>query len=484
MLAPLAVAFALQGAIPSDIKVLDAFGRDVTQRGITLLDWEGQIANPAIKLSLDLPKNLAYPAQVYLSGTNSRVHFDRSDADDRAGIGKRILLSAAGPANFHIAMFPDRDGKNEAHSLMVQVFSAGREVARQFMPIRVTDQDQPDLKGFYPIHLDFSQDRTNFTSRKEVVTVLKQAADDWAYFMLDMGQDTVPIGDESTPIWNPDGFVTQRPNVNRTAYRGYMMYITGIQHDEMRAGGSPSLVGKPQTVKGKATTLRRSGTVEFETRGNWNQLGWFLTMGDEDWWYSGSLRNEQQDLYSIALHEMGHALCFQEKYPVYGAAQKSSFDDPRLVRYLGFAPKIDASEHLVNTIDPVSLYGGYGCEYLAKMKARRWLLTKSHLLCLQAIGYRVRQTAAFDNLAIAATTKKELRVGEKVDFTIPIKGGIPGFEFKITEGSLPQGLTLDSFTGRITGTPAVAAQSQTTFTIQDSDPTTGPGPAKLELIVR
>ena len=228
MLAPIAAALlSVQAAIPSDIRVLDAFGRDVTQRGITLLDWEGQIANPAIKLSLQLPKSLTFPAQVYLSGTSSRIHFDRSDSEDRTGIGKRITLLAAKSPEFHIAIFPDRDAMDEAHELLIQVFAGGKEVARQMMPVAIIDQDQPSANGGYPLHLDFSEDRTGFTSRNEVSAVLKQAASDWAYFMLDNGQDTVPVGAESTPIWNPDGFVTQRPHVNTRAYNGYMMYICG-----------------------------------------------------------------------------------------------------------------------------------------------------------------------------------------------------------------------------------------------------------------
>jgi hypothetical protein len=470
---------------PLPFQILDGFGRDVTSRGITLLDWEGQLANPAIKMSVAVPQELKYPAQIYLSGTSSRIHFDRSEAEDRTGIGKRIILNAAPakPSEFYISMFPDRDGVDEGHALMVQIFSGGREVARTLMPVKVIDQDKPGTRGSYPIHLDLSEDRTNFTQSKHVRDVIVQAAEDWAYFMLDIGQDTVPAGAEKSPIWNPDGFVTQRSNVNKRAYNGYLMYVTGIQHDEMRAGGSPSLVGMPQTVKGQPTTLRRSGTVEFETRGNWNQLGWFLTRGDEDWWYSGSLRNEQQDLYSIALHEMGHALCFEQTYPVFGKARKSSLDDPRLVRYLGFAPKIDASEHLINVIDPVSLYGGYGCEYFAKMKARRWLITKSHLLCLQAIGYRVRKTAAFDELSVS-DAKHEVRSGSSFDFAMPIRGGVPGYTFAVTEGSLPEGLRLDSFTGTVRGTSTQVGSKVVKVTVDDCDPTTPAVTASLELIVR
>jgi hypothetical protein len=35
--------------------VTDSFGRDLNQRGITLVDWEGYMANPAIRLKIQAP---------------------------------------------------------------------------------------------------------------------------------------------------------------------------------------------------------------------------------------------------------------------------------------------------------------------------------------------------------------------------------------------------------------------------------------------
>ena len=41
--------------------VKDIFGRKLNSRGITLVDWDGHLANPAIELRLVPPWNAGYP---------------------------------------------------------------------------------------------------------------------------------------------------------------------------------------------------------------------------------------------------------------------------------------------------------------------------------------------------------------------------------------------------------------------------------------
>lgn len=283
----------------------------------------------------------------------------------------------------------------------------------------------------------------------------------------------MPKGDETIPIWGPDGFVQTRNITNRQPYRGYLMYICGIHHEELRAGGSPSLTGKPQTRRGQELPIRRSGTVEFEIQGNWNQLGWFLDHSDQAWWYTGSLRGEQADLYSIAVHEMGHALAFQSMYPAIARAKREGgLAGDALKAYLGKSPIIDGSDHFEGTVDPVSKYGAFGMEYRGDMKTRRWLITKAHLMCMEAVGYKLRKTAAFLPFTAAAPSKLTARVGQPLQTGASATGGVPTYFFRVTSGALPEGVHLNSFTGQFYGRATRAGDYPLTLQVDDSDPTT------------
>ncbi|HEY0866543.1 MAG TPA: hypothetical protein VGE01_04165 [Fimbriimonas sp.] len=466
------------------LHVMDGWGRTVDERGVTLVDWEGHLANPAIKLKVLLPKDAPFPADVYLHGTSSRLHFNRYNGDDRSGVGRTIKLAQpTDSVEFWMSIFPDRDSKDEAHELVVQLFGPDRrERTRMRVPVRVVDQDPPRWKPLYDIVLEYRHDKTGFFRDREVRRVLRQAADDWGFF-IDQKTDAVAAGSEPTELWNPDGFKSTFAVRNPRPYRGFLLYVTGLVHEENRAGGSPSLIGRPHTLGGAILPIRRSGSVEFDVTGNWNRLGWFLTRGDEDWWVSGQLRGEPSDLYSIALHEMGHALAFESTYPAVGRARAGEgLTSPALKAYHGFTPTFDPSHHFVSLIDPVSRYGGFGREYDGDMKARRWLLTKSHLLCLEAVGYRIRRTSAFDPLRVAA---KPLvwKHGENAAGRVKADGGVPDYRFLVIQGALPEGAELDSFTGELSGRPTETGIFEPLVEVDDNDPTTPPQRTALSIRV-
>ncbi len=48
--------------------------------------------------------------------------------------------------------------------------------------------------------------------------------------------------------------------------------------------------------------------------GNLNTLGWNASLSDEEWWKATNVSSVQNDLYSIALREIGHALVFNPAY--------------------------------------------------------------------------------------------------------------------------------------------------------------------------
>ena len=61
------------------------------------------------------------------------------------------------------------------------------------------------------------------------------------------------------------------------------------------------------------------------------------------------------------------------------------------------------------------------------------------------------------------------RVGTSYADIVHITGGIPSYRFRVTEGTLPPGLSLNSFNGEITGSPTLAGHYVFTITVNDHD---------------
>jgi hypothetical protein len=75
---------------------------------------------------------------------------------------------------------------------------------------------------------------------------------------------------------------------------------------------------------------------------------------------------------------------------------------------------------------------------------------------------------AMQNSALPSPT-----VGQQYSATVPATGGIAPYTWSVSSGSLPAGLTLDSATGTVSGTPTSPGSS--TFTIQAADSSSAPG---------
>jgi len=63
-----------------------------------------------------------------------------------------------------------------------------------------------------------------------------------------------------------------------------------------------------------------------------------------------------------------------------------------------------------------------------------------------------------------------VRTGEAIGATIAASGGIPEYDFRVVRGGLPDGVTLDSFTGRLIGAPTRPGRFRCTIEVRDSDP--------------
>jgi hypothetical protein len=157
-----------------------------------------------------------------------------------------------------------------------------------------------------------------------------------------------------------------------------------------------------QRSNGMALTIKRSGGFEAEIIGNYNTLGWLFLTNDNDWLVTGNLGNETNDFYSIAHHEIGHALMFNPAHPGFNTAKTAgSFRSAAVTNYYGRPVVIDSFDHLDGNIDPESGQGVFGYEYYGSIPRKRWLITKLDLLCAQEVGYGLRNSSALAPLALS-----------------------------------------------------------------------------------
>ena len=467
------------------LMVFDLFGRTVNLHGIVLVDWDGYLANPAIKFYLLPPPDATFPAKAVVTANDPRLHFDLQSTTGADGPRKEIVWQKREKIPVHISIFPDRDGDDEAHQLSIDFTDASGNRERLNLPLRVIDQDRPQAEEFQ-ITVDFSQDRTGFFTDENKRATVIQAARDWAHFFADMQLRSVPPGSEKTLIWEPDGFKKASQVVNAAEYTGYLLYAYGIRNDlqssdfpisaiwkslkrdpaarNIRSGGEPSPFGGFQIAGGNTKPIHRSGGVEVEVQGNYNTLGWLVTLADRDWWQATNHGDVKTDLYSIVHHEIGHALIFNPNNSL--VKRGATIDDPRVRAYLGSLPVVSQSDHLEGVIDPESWHGAFGNEYHGKMPRGRWLITKLDLLCAEAIGYELRPTSALMPLSLTAGDLPQAKVATPYSARPQASGGIPFYGWDVVE-PLPAGLSLNLFTGEISGVPLRPGVSEFSVRVRD-----------------
>lgn len=479
-----AVAVLPQSSSDPPMVLRDRFGRDLRQRGVTLVDWEGHIANPAVQLTLELHERVNLPARVVLRANGCRLMFDLFSEVGPDGPTKTLLYPRDKRASsFLIAIFPDRDGADEEYTLEAELTTGMGERRTHSWPIHVRDQDRPGTGG-YPILLDYRHDRTGFFDDPKVRRILETAVHDWAYFFDDQRFAPVLAGTETAFIHDPATFARGWRVVNEQDYTGFLLFAQGIRGPDRRSGGRASDTGGLQVRDVKPTGLRRSGTVISEVTGNWNGLGWSLEEGDDRWWVSSCHAREPHDYYSIVRHEVGHCLLYHKVHPAFARLIRDGrIRHPLIEQYLGMAPRINESEHLYDTVDPVSRVGAFGNEYGGDMPRKRWLITKVDLLMLQAVGYRLRSTTPLQPLAVPQRYSLQARIGQSCQTTLPVSGGVPDYCFRTVIGTLPDGITLNEFTGALTGVPQKSGSYKAVIEIADQDPTLRPRRLRLQITV-
>ena len=455
-----------------DVMVRDIFGRVVNETGIVLVDWEGQIANPAMKYSVELPGWSAT-----LSATEPRLYFDLPSSVSANGPSKTLVPDESTQTiEFSISIFPDRDTVDESHVLNIRYLDAFGRVRDTTIDVRVIDQDV-DRPLEFNIIADFRHDETGFFDDPATREAVRQAAADLAYFITDMNLDEVRAGNEIMWVNNPGD--ADNPGVwgigenvlNPVAYTGFLMNVYGYWQVEGGAGGGggPSYDGRNQSSRGTELPITRSGSIIINPKGNWDSIGWLTWVDDEDWWYAEGGNNLEADLYSVALHEIGHALVFNPGHDGFsGFKDALEVRDPAVTTYYGSNPRMDKYDHFYDSIDPVSRRGAFGGEYGSEMAGGRWLVTKFDLLVAQAIGYVLRDTSPFRELSLLDDGLAEGNVGNEYTHTMDVIGGIPAYYWTVESGALPEGLSLNSFTGTISGTPTESGSFEFAVKVCDS----------------
>lgn len=519
--------------------VTDRFGRDVSAHGISILDWEGNIANPAILLKMR--KNTQTRSgylNVAMRVADTLFYFDEPVQIDESGARKYLSLGRGSEEKeFYVSMYPDRNSTSEERELVLHVWesNSSAEVSRPseippqaqriVIPLHVLDDDsptidptppvltpvtswpfvgsasQPRLRPGYPfaqwsndlpkvapltINLDFSLDPTGFfAERSEAAAerrrVFQAAAADWAHNIGDSGFQRVRRHEEQTTIimsgdvkWTTTGENAAQKVKNLFSYDGMYIYVIGS--DERKGGfESDSLGGATGSGFHANTGLRRSGQII--TQGTW-KVGNFVTdLTESNWWKIHFERESKVDLYSLALHEIGHVLFADRYYKLFhdwvadGIADSFAADDYQAARVT-----VDLDYHLTGdadhpkqkpVIDRESLRAAFGAT-VGKVPHHRWLITKVDLLLLKEMGYKLvrnltRENPTWEKDALAAGTK-----GVHYLHQFRVTGGIPNYYWGIVEGRLPKGLALDSYLGEIKGTPQESGEFHLVMNFRDN----------------
>ena len=442
--------------------VRDMFGREVNETGIVLVDWEGHIANPAIKYSVELPG-----ATAILSSTEPRLYFNLPSLVGANGPTKALVSEDPTQATeFYISIFPDRDTLDEKHTLTIRYMVGERQVRSQAIDVHVIDQDI-DRPLEFNVITDFRHDKTGMFDDQWARTTVQQALDDWAYFIGDMNLDEVRAGDELMWIRDPDG--SGRHVTNALDYTGYLMNVYGKVTGVATGGPSCDKRNPNQSSGGVELLIPRSGSLSFNPNLTWSARRW---MAYEEWWQAHNRGSAPRDLYAGTLHEGGHALVFMGSNchdgfaPFYEAREVR---DAAVKAYYGSYPRMDRYGHLVEgTIDPASRRGGFGREFQGETPRGQALVTKLDLLIAQAAGYTLRDTTPFRDLSLPDEPLAEGSTGTFYTHTMNAVGGIPAYYWTIDSGTLPGGLSLDSFTGTISGTPQESGTFELTIRVRDN----------------
>ncbi|MEV0381318.1 Ig domain-containing protein [Nonomuraea sp. NPDC050643] len=473
-IAAMLASFLLPGLSPPahaapTAQVIDLFGRNVNGYGVKLVDWQGYLANPYVELTVRPPSDVPFPVGIDLKAEGtSRLMMDLPSQLTATGATKTLTFANANEQKiFRLAIHSKRGpGEDEQYTLRLTIRAAGGASYQQSMPIFVQQDEKTALQPTLPIAFDYRYDDiTGYFSNQAFRTASEEAVKDWFRFFDMQPFDTVAAGAEPNHLPGNDWQNTINVT-NNSAYNGMYVYFRGIQTPY--STGYPANNGRYSTRDGQqvAGPLHRSTAMIFEYDEAGKQL--FTSLADEDW-YRTEIQGSVLDVHGLVMHEYGHAVAFHSDWAGMRSYVANGGNDPDVVEYQGRAVPLDGSYHIPGDQPSWDRLSGQSGGWTHLFPTRRWMLTKLALLVAENAGWRLnRNLTPFLKPSITTASLPQATPGTAYQQQLAAKGGVPFYDWQVTGGSLPAGLSLDRFTGAITGTPT-SAGSTSTFTVQLRD---------------
>ncbi|MBY0370214.1 Ig domain-containing protein [bacterium] len=508
----------------------DIHDRNIQNNGVQLVDWDGFMANPAYRLRLWGPQEVPkenYPVSVRLFTPEVQVQFsiDGAQTTDKGAEAVFFITAADKPVDLEIVAWPDRDTKDTKTTLQILSKDAKDQEGFMKIPLHIRDQDRglpepqqtilkatssypfiqaPNLQSdvepptpfFSPtavlktpapfnILLDVSSDESSFFEGQTAVRTARRALDDWAYFLWPIDVDPVEVGEEETPKMAFSGNLTGWQNEvltqgnfkNAHPFKDLLIYLTATHTPSSRRACTG--LGQTQRQKKgmKNYTLPRSAHILLGL----SHPGMTPEMDEKRWWTStaSSRSSNAKDLYSYVLHEMGHALGVEPSNPnASGWTSNGTIASLAMEYYLGHPAPLNREYHIVKSsgvaggedepeTDPVSGFPAFGSVKGQFGKSPRWLISKLDILMLRAMGYPLnKNVSALQPLRLKTAKLESAESGKPFDYTFLATGGVYNYDWNFI-GSLPPGLTLDRFTGNLSGTPNKSGIFRFLITVKD-----------------
>ncbi len=484
LLASLLVATPAQGAA-GPATVVDRFGRTVNTYGVKLVDWEGYLANPYIELTVRPPAAGPFPVTIDLKAEGtSRLMMDLPSQLTATGATKQLTFANAGEQKtFKLAIHSKRAaGQDELYTLRLNIRAADNSTYAQTMPIRVQQDQKTALEPTIPIVFDYRYDNiTGYFTNAAFRTAAEEGVKDWFRFFNLQPFDTVAAGAETNHLPGNDWQNTINVT-NNAAYNGMWVYFRGIQTPY--STGYPANNGRYHTRNGQqvAGPIHRSTAMIFEYDEAGKQL--FTSLADEDW-YKTEIAGSVLDVHGLVMHEYGHAVAYHSDWAgMRSFVNAAGANDAEVTAYQGRTVPLDSSYHIPGTQPYWDRLSGQSGGWNHVFPTRRWMLTKLALLVAENAGWPLnRNLTPFLAPSIVTTSLPNAPTGQAYQQTLAAKGGVPFYDWRVTSGALPPGLSLDRFTGAITGTPTTAGTYSFNVELRDYDATSAPVNRTFQLTV-